>query len=283
MKFIYILGNPRSGTSLFRLMLNAHPSLVAPPECGFIQWNYRSFANADFNQATVRESFACAILKSKKMETWGLSKQDLIETFDSVVSPNYQNLCEAVFKSYASLRLGKFYPIAAVDKNNYYIDYLEEIALAMPHATYIHLVRDVRDVAQSYLEIERTKHVGKYAPKLSATAEEIALEWAENNEKIDSFLKNKAHLVVRYEDLLVKKESELERVSEFLCIPYHEKMLQYYEFNDEPAETISWKQKTLEPLDPSRVGAFRRELAPDFNEKLWNLAESTLKKFGYSK
>jgi hypothetical protein len=264
-------------------MLNAHPSLVAPPECGFIQWNYDTFANADLNQANVRESFANAVLGSKKMETWGLSKQDLLLAFNHVKSPNYQNLCEAVFKTYASLIVGKTIPKAAVDKNNYYIDYLDKISLAMPHAAYIHLIRDVRDVAGSYLEIERKKHVGKYAPKLSTTAEDIASEWVENNEKINSFLENKVHLVVKYEDLLVKQKSELERVSDFLGIPYHDQMLHYYEFNDEPTETINWKQKTLQPIDQSRVGAFRSELAPDFSEKLWKLAQPTLKKFGYSK
>lgn len=283
MKFIYILGNPRSGTSLFRLMLNAHPSLVAPPECGFIQWNYDAFAKADFNESNIRDAFADAVLGSKKMETWGLRKEDLLLAFNQVKNPNYQNLCKAVFICYASLRVGKTTPKAAIDKNNYYINHLDNIALAMPHAHYIHLIRDVRDVAGSYLQIERTKHVGKYAPKLSTTAEEIASEWVNNNEMIGTFLENKAHLVVRYEDLLVNQKSELIRVSDFLGVPYHEQMLRYYEFNDEPTETISWKQKTLQPIDQSRVGAFRAELDPDFSDVLWNLTQHTLTKFGYSK
>lgn len=282
MKFTYILGNPRSGTSLFRLMLNAHPRVVAPPECGFIQWNFSSFSSADFSDSHQRSLFADAVLASKKMETWGLQKKQLLESFNQVSSPNYQSLCEAVFSAYAAASNQKEQPQVAVDKNNYYLDYLEEINRAMPHASYLHLVRDVRDVAVSYLEIERKKHKGQYAPKLATTAEEIAESWCENNERTRAFLADKKHLIVRYEDLLVRPEIELARVANFLGISYNSQMTRYYEFNDEPKETLGWKQKTLQPVDASRAGAFRRELAPNFGDKLWELAEETLVKFGYT-
>lgn len=282
MKFTYILGNPRSGTSLFRLMLNAHPRVVAPPECGFIQWNFSSFSSADFSHSHQRSLFADAVLASKKMETWGLQKEQLLESFNQVSSPNYQNLCEAVFSAYAASSNQEEQPQVAVDKNNYYLDYLEEINRAMPHASYLHLVRDVRDVAVSYLEIERKKHKGQYAPKLATTAEEIAESWCENNERTRAFLADKKHLIVRYEDLLVRPEIELARVANFLGISYDSQMTRYYEFNDEPKETLGWKQKTLQPVDASRAGAFRRELDPNFGDKLWELAEETLVKFGYT-
>jgi hypothetical protein len=282
MKFTYILGNPRSGTSLFRLMLNAHPRVVAPPECGFIQWNFSSFSSADFSDSHQRSLFADAVLASKKMETWGLQKEQLLEAFNQVSSPNYQSLCEAVFSAYASSSSQEEQPEVAIDKNNYYLDYLEEINRAMPHASYLHLVRDVRDVAVSYLEIQRKKHKGEYAPKLATTAEEIAESWCENNERTTAFLADKKHLIVRYEDLLVRPEIELARVASFLGISYDERMTRYYEFNDEPEETLGWKQKTLQPVDASRAGAFRRELDPNFGDKLWELAEETLVKFGYT-
>lgn len=282
MKFTYILGNPRSGTSLFRLMLNAHPHVVAPPECGFIQWNFSSFSSTDFSDSLQRSLFADAVLASKKMETWGLHKEQLLDAFNQVSSPNYQNLCKAVFSAYAASRNQEETPQVAVDKNNYYINYLEEINAAMPHASYLHLVRDVRDVAVSYLEIQRKKHKGQYAPKLATTAEEIAESWCENNERTAAFLADKKHLIVRYEDLLVRPEIELARVASFLGINYNSQMTRYYEFNDEPKETLGWKQKTLQPVDPSRAGAFRRELDPEFGDKLWELAEETLVKFGYT-
>lgn len=287
MTFCYILGNPRSGTSLFRLMLNAHPHMVAPPECGFIQWNHPTFAAANFSLKSTQQEFAQAVLRSKKMETWGLSAEALEQAFEKVTEPNYQRMCEAVFSAYFQARgqaLGEVReaPKVAVDKNNYYLDFLPEIDAAMPHALYLHVVRDVRDVAASYLEIERKGHDGKYAPKLATSAEDIAQSWVENNERTAAFLADKKHLVVRYEDVLVRPEIELARVAMFLGVDYDERMSRYYEYNDEPQETLGWKQKTLQPVDPSRAGAFRKELAPEFGDQLWELAQETLEKFGYT-
>ena len=38
----FIIGSQRSGTTMFRLMLNQHPELAVPFECGFITIFYRS-------------------------------------------------------------------------------------------------------------------------------------------------------------------------------------------------------------------------------------------------
>ncbi len=70
-------------------MLNAHPQMVAPPECGFIQWNFSAFGKVDFTVAQNRTAFAHAVLGSKKMETWGLTLNDLTNSFDQVAAPNY--------------------------------------------------------------------------------------------------------------------------------------------------------------------------------------------------
>ena len=43
---LFIIGNPRSGTSLFRIMLSCHPEIIVPPECGFIQWWHDKYQNA---------------------------------------------------------------------------------------------------------------------------------------------------------------------------------------------------------------------------------------------
>ena len=44
----FIIGNPRSGTTLVRLMLNNHPDVVVPPESGFSLWLAEDYSNKDF-------------------------------------------------------------------------------------------------------------------------------------------------------------------------------------------------------------------------------------------
>lgn len=40
---VFIIGSPRSGTTLLRLMMNSHPRIVVPPECGFAVWWYEKY------------------------------------------------------------------------------------------------------------------------------------------------------------------------------------------------------------------------------------------------
>ena len=44
---VFILANPRSGSTLFRLMLAAHPSIVIPPESEFIVKLYPKFGHIE--------------------------------------------------------------------------------------------------------------------------------------------------------------------------------------------------------------------------------------------
>ena len=124
---------------------------------------------------------------------------ELTEAFNDVAVPNYQSLVKVVLR-YSKSKGNAKRPMVAVDKNNYYLNFLEEISSAIPNAKYIHLVRDVRDVANSYLEIEKKNLKGKYVPNLETSAEEIAGKWIENNERLLNFLDDKPNLVVRYED-----------------------------------------------------------------------------------
>ncbi len=281
-RFFYILGNPRSGTSLFRLILNAHPSIVAPPECGFIQWLFKDFKDADLSDPGTRSRFADAVLASKKMETWEMEKDDVLNALNASESFSYSAMCQAVFTAYANQK-GKSTIKAIVDKNNYYIDHLETIDKAMPEAYYLFIVRDVRDVICSYKEIEQKKFQGDYAPKLPTDAEEIAASWRDKNENIKDFLKDKDHFVVRYEDIVSNLKGSIREVLDFMGLPFDELVLDYYKVNDEPQQTLAWKKKTLDPLDSTRIERYRSVLSDKDIATAWNTASETLKSFGYEK
>lgn len=282
--FIYILGNPRSGTSLLRLMLNAHSDVVAPPECGFIQWNMKLFQKKTFLTKTDRMKFIDGVINSKKMETWGITSEEISKSLDLVDIPTYSNYCKAVLKTYARVRGNKPNPKVLVDKNNYYLSHLDEIQRAIPDAYYIHLVRDVRDVALSYQNLNKMDGLrGNYVPKLDSDIEKIASIWKNNNYRVSRFLIDKKCIQIRYEDLITSTKSQLIRLASFLEIPYDDKMERYYEFNDEPMETLPWKTKTLNPLDVKRVKAYQTELDPLESGKLWSLCRSLLEDYGYEK
>lgn len=42
---MFVIGSPRSGTSLLRLILTDHTKFIIPPECGFNLWLHNQFGD----------------------------------------------------------------------------------------------------------------------------------------------------------------------------------------------------------------------------------------------
>ncbi|WP_452231458.1 sulfotransferase family protein [Lacinutrix sp. MEBiC02595] len=282
----YILGNPRSGTSLLRLILNSHSQITVPPECGFLLWlepKYKSWNATNLNAIDIN-AFVQDVQQSKKFETWNVSSQTIINSIEEEQPVNYAALAQCVYRSYASLE-GKN-PLFIGDKNNYYIHHLQELDAIIPNSFAIHLIRDGRDIVHSYREINKISNTYKYKPNLPFSIAEIAQQWQTNNLNINSFYKeNLNYIVVRYEDLLENPEGVLSKILDKFNLSYEDKMLEFYKENAlkqiEPKETLAWKLKTLKPLDKNNVGIYREKLTALEIKEFNTIAGSSLKLFGY--
>ena len=280
----FILGNPRSGTSLFRLMLNSHPNIIVPPESGFLQWWYEKYKDWTIINSQNREDInKCIddILSSKKIEDWNLNKEKIVSDILEVKPENYSELSSLIYLNYKNnldydkLKIG--------DKNNYYIHHLKTINRIYPEAKYIHLIRDGRDVACSYIKIKSLKIDSIYKPNLNSNIRDIATEWNENINKIDSFLQGRNHIKIRYEDLLEDPELELNKVCKFIGVTYHKQMLDFYlpGINDEPISTREWKMKTFESVDKNNCKKYIKLLSKEDITIFNNINYYILSKYGY--
>ncbi len=182
----FIIGNPRSGTTLLRLMLNQHDEIVVPPECGFSVWLSDRFEDKDFSSNQVKIDFVSQVVKARKFETWGLNEQEISEFIQRRQCNSYQDAVLALYLFYA-LKNGGI-PHLLGDKNNFYINHLEKIDVLFDAPKYIFIVRDGRDVACSYLALQSIDTTSKYSPRLPSEIMEIAKEWTANNTRIISYL-----------------------------------------------------------------------------------------------
>ena len=161
--FLFILGNPRSGTTLLRLALSTHSGICIPPECGFALLLADKFGDSKFPEA--EDDFFKAVVACKKFETWRLTIKDIY--YEASLSPpsTYAEACKCVYRAFARMR-GKVDALPG-DKNNFYTDYIEGIAAHFPESRVIWIVRDPRDVFCSYLELGSKKIDSPYAPILA--------------------------------------------------------------------------------------------------------------------
>lgn len=254
---IFIIANPRSGSSAFRMILNSTSESVFPPECGFIQWLYSKYKDWDSN---LIKDFVKDVLDSKKMEGWNLQYEPLL-VYIELSNPNsYAEACYLVYKYYGELS-GKYVKVWG-DKNNYYIHHLDVISEIYPSAKYIWLKRNPKDVCASYLKVNELSDDIQYKPKVSDDIDDIFSEIKENYTKIEKFLKNiddSNKILVNFEDIVTKNDKILNELGSFVDIDISKAVFNFdnKRYFDEPEITMPWKGKTKEKIDSSYTNTYK--------------------------
>jgi hypothetical protein len=261
---IFILANPRSGSSLFRLILNSTDKSIFPPECGFIQWLYPKYKNWNSDKLF---GFVEDVVNSKKFEGWGLSYEKLSTFIHNSNPKSYADACYLVYKFYG-MHQNKDIEVWG-DKNNYYIHHLDTISEIYPNAKYIWLNRNPKDVCASYLKVNELPDELEYKPKVSNDIKEIFDEIKQNSNKIEYFLQkiNKNNkLLVNFEDILRKNQKVLDKLSGFAGIDMNVALTNFDKklYFDEPKITMAWKGKTKEVLDTNYIDTYKSH--PKSNE-----------------
>lgn len=279
---IFILGNPRSGTSLLRLILDSHAKISIPPESHFFLWledKYGSWNNKLLN------NYLDDLFASTKFETWHLDKNSLKFFLISRSIKGYAELNSLINYYYALIK--KKDVIYWGDKNSLWIEKLSTILEYYPNAFFVHIVRDGRDVACSYKELNSRNLTSKYAPKLSNNIYEIAHEWVVNLKSIESLfytVKESNKITVKYEDLIVEPKKTITTILEKLGLQFIEEQLQFYTKNVkdiEPKLYFDWKEKLTQPIDKNNIGKFSKILSKDDIKTFNKEAKEILNKYSY--
>lgn len=259
---LYIIGSPRSGTSLLRLMLTCHREVSIPPEGHFFLWLEEKYRNSAFPEASMQ--FIDALVETKKFETWGIEKQALQMLFEEHAPLNFRDAVTLVYCSYGILK-GRSEFRYWGDKNKLWKEKLYNVLTYFPDSKFVHIARDGRDVACSFKDMSaKGMSSFKYGPRTLDRIDVIAEHWATNINFIQKFLaalKIEQYITIRYEDLIIAPRQTLTCVSEFLQLEFSESMLDYAKRNREdklePKETMLWKLKLNEELEKANIGKFR--------------------------
>lgn len=281
-KPLFILGNPRSGTSLLRLMLHSHSQICIPPESHFFLWLEEKYG--EWNDKNLA-GYIHDIYASTKFETWNLDRIELKYYLERALIQNYAHLNSLIYQFFG-LNNHKN-PLYWGDKNSLWIDKLPQIEHHYPDVQIVHVIRDGRDVACSYKEINRKNVDSPYAPRLPENMADIAKLWDENNRSIEQFLRtlsNGQFVQIKYEDLVTAPETELQRILALLDLNFEEQQLEYY-LKDrpdiEPEEFLNWKEKLLQPPDKNNIGKFQKLLSQSEIDIFNTIGHHSLTNYGY--
>src|SRR3712207_1470296 len=139
----FIVGSARSGTTLLRLMLNAHPSVAVPPESRFVVELWTGAERVNVAQLLAK------LAAHTRFQAWDLPIEMVEHELEGVTGAPYATAIEAAYQAYArgsgKSRWG--------DKTPRYVESIPLLAKLWPDSRFVHLVRDGRNVALSYADV----------------------------------------------------------------------------------------------------------------------------------
>jgi hypothetical protein len=249
---IFVLGPPRSGTTLLGLMLHAHPRIAIPPENRFVLPAYfRRERFGDLSRPEGRRLLAEEIVGSRLFGDLGLDPQWVT---DRVMATGWSvgTAVGLVLRAYAD-RFGK---VRWGDKRPVYRKYLWVIERLFPDAQFVSTVRDGRDCVASMAAVPTWREDTDPNRRIREWMESVQYaEAARERLPQDSFYE------VRYETLVTEPEKQLRGLCDFLGEPFDEAMLTPQEVADQvvPDRKV-WHAKTRQEVSPSSIGSFTERL-----------------------
>ncbi|WAZ20923.1 sulfotransferase [Streptomyces cinnabarinus] len=252
---VFVLGCPRSGTTLLQLMLHAHPRIALPPETRFVLPAYEGrLGFGDLRDAGNRAALARWITgrKATRFHELGLDAGGVAERIADG-PPTLGSALAVPLKAYAEQH-GK---ARWGDKRPAYALHVEEIHRLFPDAQFVHLVRDGRDCVASLLGM----------PWWHRGFHEAVATWAQVMDvtrRYASRLGPDCWHELRYEDLLAHPERQLRSLCTYLGEEYAPGTTEPHRLAGlaVPARK-TWHRRTHGTLDASRAGSWRQRLTPD--------------------
>jgi hypothetical protein len=207
-----VVGVGRSGTTLLRLMLDAHPELAIPPETHFVP-ELISRAQAGGRAGDL----VGEIVGSRGWADFGIEAEPLRARARALGDGDAAGVLRAFYGLCAERRGKQRWG----DKTPIYVAHMRTIAAELPEARFVHMIRDGRDVALS----RRSRGMG--AGKPIGDAARLWRRRIENARKQSRRLCDR-YLELRYEDLVAEAEPELRRICALIELEFDPAMLDYH-------------------------------------------------------
>ncbi len=267
-RLIFLLSMPRSGSTLFSLMLGSNPEVCCPPEPWIIlllaeYMNLGDVRNTPYGRNWAELAAMEFMLSSERKQKGAISEafKNAGEIFGMESVPAARRLLEMAYKMQLDVSDKRVF----VDKTPRYYAALDLIDQLFPKAKKIILLRNPLDVYASY-KMSWNNIEGIFTPDGVTVGTRDFCEGLFNLADY-STSKQDGLTVIRYEDLVREPEKTLRQVCEFANIDFSPAMLKYYE-----------NTSLTEEYRRSPVGDLIQNRSPSISKRTSNAWETRLEK-----
>lgn len=254
---IFVIGTGRSGTTLLRFMLSAHPRIYLTHEASFYVWEWL------YPRKAPRREFLDYYLQTPSFRWLRVEADRVLEGLPDPLPPErmgeaYAAVMRAKAAQYGRVRFG--------DKTPSHAAHLKRLFADFPEAKVVHIVRDPRGTAVSLSRMPWA------SPSLYTNAGFCELE----RRQIAKF--RQRMLQVRLEDLLTEPKATMAQILDYVGEPWDDAVLDHARHlpdkhdmpplpwlessaQDRGAPAAQWR--SMSPLDIRLVESVTRRIMRD--------------------
>lgn len=280
---VFVVGHPRSGTTLVQLLITAHPAFSSAPETHLFSFVLDHLA--DWAGRTLHAD-ELPLIFQKLAGKPGIKlnddlKAELISAAQTKgITPSL--LLDNIMQAYAAAK-----PTATrwLEKTPRHVNHIPQILKLLPDARIINIVRDPRDVVSSNVRFQ-----GLSQEKDSAERRYIAIQRSLSWNTMVAFSKNllpdePRMMTLRYEDLIADPEANLAQMMHFIGEERSGNMLET--FGDNYRAVVLEKEDVHKQLCAvgeivDRRGIWKTRMTDDEAQIVDTLCHDLMREYGYS-
>ncbi len=233
--YVFIVGCPRSGTTLLQRLLDCHPQIAITPETHWIaRWFGDKAGKGISPSGQVSKKLLRKLRAHPRFAELGVRLEEAAFRTGDGERSSYAEFVRSLFDLYGRRR-GK---TIVGDKTPGYAREIPALHALWPAAKFVHLIRDGRDVTLSMRDWGRARNwkPGEGAARFRTWAADpvttCALWWEWHvrlAREAGTALGSTLYYEVRYESLVTRPDSECQALCGFLGLPYTAAMVAGYE------------------------------------------------------
>lgn len=279
--FVFIVGCPRSGTTLLERMVNEHPLIAIMHESHWIS-RFLKKRTGITRRGLVTPDLIDELSRHHRFHLLHMTRQDLVRLIPSTEPISYADFVAHIFDLYGQ-RAGK--PLVGDKTTGGYLRNIPLLHGLWPRARFVHVVRDGRDVCLSMLNWKKANRAaGRLAIWKENPVATTALWWEwqvrlgrEGGTAISSDL----YYEFRYELLVDDPAMQCNALCAFLDVLCDDAMLTYHEGRTSTQPDLSANRAWLPPTPNLRD--WRIQMREQDIELFEAIAGDLLSDLGYSR
>ena len=250
---LFIVGAPRSGTTLLRSILAAGDEIAIPPESHFLTYLYHRYRRrfGRWVEQDTREAIS-DLLSDAHFREWRLPAAQVWQEVELVRPQDFNDAIACAYRAFARNERKDRWG----DKTPSYVFFLPQLNQLYPDMRVVHLLRDGRDVACSHLDL-RSKGQSWVAGSAPAAAAwwKASLRAAEAAAPLlgDRFVE------IRYEDLVDDPETTVGRLCDVVGVEFRPEMV--HQRDHVVSSSSDLFRRAAEPV-AGRARTWETELTP---------------------